>query len=92
MAFLVVLGVVVALLSAAALVVVAGTRMVRSADGPRAGMGDALGMALDVFDPAAGRSRGELDEQKRRVVLTQTPDDDRPMSVDLRQGRVRVRR
>lgn len=81
-------------LAVMALIVVVGNGMVRSGDGAaRGGMTDGLGMAMNVFDPAQGRARQELEEQKHQGAVIPSPDgDDLPMRIDLASGRVKVRR
>lgn len=94
MTVIVVVAAVLVGMAAAVVIVVLGNRMVRSNDGAvRGGMTDGLGMALNVFDPAQGRARQELEEQKHQGAVIPSPDgDDRPMRVDLGSGRVTVRR
>jgi hypothetical protein len=76
-----------------ALVVVAGTRMLRTGAGRRSGMHNALGNFIDVFDPSRSRAEEDLKSQRHSGPVTPTPDDEEPpVVVDLDTGRARVRR
>lgn len=94
MTVVLVVAAVLAGIAVAGLVVFVGTRMVRSSEGgARGGFADGLGMALDVFDPAHGRARQELEDQKHQGAIIPSPgEDDAPMRVDLTSGRVTIRR
>ncbi|MDH2412597.1 hypothetical protein [Nocardioides sp. CER19] len=75
------------------LVVLAGTRLLRHHDGSGSGAADALGSFIDVFDPARARADRDLDSREHQGEVIPSPDDDdRPVTVDLRKGTVRIRR
>ena len=89
---------VVVLITVAAVVVLGGLAVwfghhsLRS-DGPSsAGVGNALG-GFDVFDPGQGRGQEDLDSKETEGSVFPAPtDDDRPVRVDLRSGKVHIRR
>ncbi|MEJ7832858.1 MAG: hypothetical protein WKF79_08100 [Nocardioides sp.] len=63
-----------------------GHRALMSADRTGAGMADAFGAGLDVFDPARGRAQRELDDHHTAGPVTPTPDeldelDDEPVQL-----------
>jgi hypothetical protein len=75
------------------LVVVAGTRMIRSDHPVGGGAADAMGNFIDVFDPARARADRDLRSHDNQGVVTPNPDDDdRPVRVDLHRGVARIRR
>jgi hypothetical protein len=78
---------------ALALVIVAGTQMLRHHDGAPSSGGNALGGFTDVFDPARGRAERDLESREHQGEVVPSPgDDDRPVRVDLAKGTVRIRR
>lgn len=84
---------VVAGLVVLALVVLAGTRMLRHHDGTGSGTAGALGNFIDVFDPARARADRDLDSREHQGEIIPSPDDDdRPVTVDLSKGTARIRR
>lgn len=78
-------------LVALALVAWFGQRMLRSGQGG-AGMADAFGSFIDVFDPARAQADRDLKSQKHQGTVIPSPDDDDPMVVDLKSGTATVRR
>lgn len=75
-----------------ALVVWAGTRMVRTSEGG-GGVGNGMGTFVDVFDPARARADDDLKSKEHQGEVAPRPeDDDRPLTVDLSSMQVRVRR
>lgn len=76
-----------------ALIVLAGTRMLRHHDGTGAGTADALGNFIDVFDPARARADRDLESREHQGEVIPSPgDDDRPVRIDLSKGTARIRR
>jgi hypothetical protein len=63
-------------LAAFGLTVWAGHRALRSADGSHAGVADAFGNFIDVFDPARARADRDLKQHFNAGPVTRTPDDD----------------
>ena len=77
----------------AVLVVWAGHRMLIRGDAGASGASDALGNFIDVFDPGNARAARELKEQDNIGHVIPSPDgDDPPHGVDLKAGRVTIRR
>lgn len=77
---------------ALALIAWTGQRMLRSGQGG-AGMADAFGSFIDVFDPARAQADRDLKSQKHQGTVIPSPDDDDPgLVVDLKTGTARVRR
>jgi hypothetical protein len=75
------------------LVVVAGNRVLRSDSPVSSGMADGLGNFIDVFDPVNARAARDLKEQDNVGHVIPSPDgDDPPHGVDLKAGRVTIRR
>ena len=75
------------------IVVVAGNRMLRDAKSPGTGSTNAFGAVVDVFDPARARADRDLDSHKNQATVIPSADgDDLPVRVDLRTGKVTVRR
>ena len=75
-----------------ALVIAAGTKMLRSGSGKGSGMHHALGSFIDVFDPARSRAEEDLKSQKHRGPVTPSPDDeDLPVTVDLDKRTARIK-
>jgi hypothetical protein len=58
------------------LTVWAGHRALMSADGSNAGMADALGNMIDVFNPAQARADRDLKQHFNAGTVTRSPDDD----------------
>ncbi|MEI2712618.1 MAG: hypothetical protein V9G04_04805 [Nocardioides sp.] len=60
------------------LIVVAalGGRMIRNAGAGSAGLGDAFGNMIDVFDPGKARQQRDIKEHFNQGPVTRTPDDD----------------
>ena len=71
-----------------------GHRMLTSGEGRSSGAADALGNFIDVFDPARARADRDLESRRHAGDVLPSPDDDddRPVHVDLRTNRARVRR
>ena len=63
-------------LAAFGLVVWAGHRALMSADGSNAGVADAFGNFIDVFDPGTARADRDLKEHFNSGPVTRSPDDD----------------
>lgn len=75
-----------------ALIVAAGTRMLRSGSGKSSGVHHALGNFIDVFDPARSRAEEDLKSQKHRGPVTPSPDDeDLPVTIDLDKRTARIK-
>jgi hypothetical protein len=75
-----------------ALVVWAGTRMVRTSTGG-AGIADGLGNFNEVFDPARARADQDLKSKEHQGEVVPLPEDeDRPVAVDLISMRARIKR
>jgi len=61
--------------------------------GVSSGIGDGLGNFIDVFDPGNARAARDLEEQDNVGHVVPSPDgDDPPYGVDLKAGRVTIRR
>ncbi|MGH3349563.1 MAG: hypothetical protein ACRDPS_02775 [Nocardioides sp.] len=61
--------------------------------GLSAGIGDGLGSFIDVFDPGNARAARDLEDQDNVGQVVPSPDgDDPPYGVDLKTGRVTIRR
>lgn len=73
-----------------ALIAWIGQRMLRSGQGG-AGMADAFGSFIDVFDPARAQADRDLKSQKHQGTVIPSPDDDDSMVVDLRARTATVR-
>jgi hypothetical protein len=73
-------------------VVWAGNRMVRSADGSSASVGDVFGAAMDVFEPGRAQAREDLFAKRHEAQQLPDGDGDHPVSVDLTRGTARIRR
>ena len=84
----------VAVVAVLGLMIAAGTRVLRwSRRGVSSGIGDGLGSFIDVFDPGNARAARELKEQDNIGHVVPSPDgDDPPHGVDLKSGRVTIRR
>ena len=54
----------------------AGHRTLLSADGSGAGLADALGNFIDVFEPAQARASRDLKDHENVGPVTPSPDDD----------------
>ena len=76
------------------LLAVAGTALLRSSRRRgSSGVGDGLGSFIDVFDPGNARAARDLKEQDNVGHVVPSPDGDDPAyGVDLRAGRVTIRR
>jgi hypothetical protein len=75
-----------------ALVVWAGTRMVRTSTGG-AGIADGLGNFNEVFDPARARADQDLKSKEHQGEVVPLPEDeDRPIAIDLISMRARIKR
>lgn len=88
----------VVLLTVAAVVVLTvvaiwfGHHSLRSGGPSSAGVGNALG-GFDVFDPARARMKEDLDSKETEGSQFPADDEDeRPVRVDLRTGKVHIRR
>ena len=68
-----------------------GNHSLRSG-GPTSSGGNALG-GFDVFDPGQGRGQEDLDSKETEGAVFPAPtDDERPVRVDLRTGKVHIRK
>lgn len=56
------------------------------------GVADGLGNFIDVFDPARARADRDLKSHDNQGTIAPSPDDDRPVTVDLDTGTATVRR
>lgn len=75
------------------LVILAGTRTLRSDHPVSSGMADGLGNFIDVFDPARARADRDLKSHDNQGAVTPNPDDDdRPVRVDLDSGIAMIRK
>ncbi len=85
----------VAVLGVTVLVFVVSHHTLRSAGRQSAGMGDAFGNFIDVFDPGRSRNDRELKSHDNQTEIAPSPDDDddRPMRVIDSHGQriVRIR-
>ena len=89
---MVVLITVVAVLVSVGLAVWLGHRSLGASGSSSAGAGNAFG-GFDVFDPGQGRMRDELDSKETEGEVFPAPDDDeRPVRVDLRTGKIHIRK
>ncbi|WP_134767374.1 hypothetical protein [Nocardioides sp. 1609] len=63
------------------------------AGGPSSAGGNALAGGFEVFDPARARAREDLDSKETEGEALPAPnDEDVPVRVDLKSGKVHVRR
>lgn len=76
------------------LIIAACNRALRSSRrGVSAGIGDGLGNFIDVFDPGNARAARDLKDQDNIGHVIPSPDGDDPAhGVDLKAGRVIIRR
>jgi hypothetical protein len=58
------------------LAVWAGNKSIRNADGSGAGLADALGNFIDVFEPARARASRDLKDHENVGPVIPSPDDD----------------
>jgi len=70
-------------LAALGLTVWAGHRALMSADGSSAGVADAFGNFIDVFNPGQARADRDLKEHFSSGPVTRSPDDDEDDRVRL---------
>jgi hypothetical protein len=81
----------VAVLVVTVLVFVVSHHTLRSAGSQGAGMADAFGNFVDVFDPARSRADQDLKSfENQGEVLPSPDDDDRPMRIVDKPGRPQV--